>query len=42
MRYIGVVIDPHSTFMVTNAPDDYDPLDAKKDIHGGIYDEDEK
>jgi RimK family alpha-L-glutamate ligase len=41
MRYIGVVIDPHSTFVVSGAPEGYNPMDAKKDVHAGIYLENE-
>lgn len=37
MRYIGVVVDPHSTFLVTDSPKDYNPKRAKTDSHAGIY-----
>lgn len=37
MRYIGVVVDPHSTFIVTDSPTGYNPKDAKLDAHAGIY-----
>lgn len=37
MRYIGVIVDPHSTFLVTDSPKGYDPKVAKSEIHGGIY-----
>ena len=37
MRYIGVIVDPYSTFVVTDEPKDYKPGEAKKNIHGGMY-----
>lgn len=36
MRFIGVIVDPNSMFIVTDAPKDYNTKDAKSSSYAGI------
>ena len=36
METAGLIIDPSRTFIITNKPENYNPLDAKGDARGGI------
>lgn len=36
MKHLGVMVNPNKAFVVSEAPEDYKPMKAKGNIHGGI------
>ncbi len=36
MKRLGVMVNPHKAFVITERPDEYEPMQAKGDPYGGI------